>query len=133
MPRRELHNFFFFLVFSRATLAAYGGSQAKGLIGAIAPGLHRATATQDPSHVCNLHHSSRQCQILNSLSEARDRTRILMDTSQAHYCKPQWELPYAAGAAPEKTKKKKKKKRWLAAINAIKEINVGREGADIKG
>ena len=24
-----------------------------------------ATATQDPSHVCNLHHSSGQCHILN--------------------------------------------------------------------
>jgi len=32
----------------------------------------KATTTPDPS--CNLHHSSRQCQILNPLSEARDRT-----------------------------------------------------------
>ena len=32
----------------------------------------RATATPDPSHVCELHHSSRQCQTLNPLSEARD-------------------------------------------------------------
>ena len=32
------------------------------------------TATRDPSHVCNLHHSSRQCQILDPLSEARDLT-----------------------------------------------------------
>ena len=31
-----------------------------------------ATATQDLSHVCNLHHSSQQYQILNPLSEARD-------------------------------------------------------------
>ena len=31
-----------------------------------------ATAMQDPSCVCNLHHSSRQCQILNPLSKARD-------------------------------------------------------------
>ena len=30
-----------------------------------------ATAMQDPSHVCNLHHSSWQYQILNPLSEAR--------------------------------------------------------------
>ena len=28
----------------------------------------------DPSCVCNLHHSSRQCQILNPLSEGRDQT-----------------------------------------------------------
>ena len=40
-----------------------------------------ATATQDPSHVCDLHHSSWQCQILNPLSEARDHTHTLMDTS----------------------------------------------------
>ena len=40
------------------------------------------TAMRDLSHVCDLHHSSQQCQILNPLSEARDRTYILMDTSQ---------------------------------------------------
>ena len=44
------------------------------------PAYTTATATQDPSHVCDLHHSSWQCQIFNSLSEARDPTRILMDT-----------------------------------------------------
>ena len=41
-----------------------------------------ATATPDPSHVCDLHSSSRQCRILNPLSEVRDWTCILMDTSQ---------------------------------------------------
>ena len=30
-----------------------------------------ATATQDPSCICELHHSSWQCRILNPLSEAR--------------------------------------------------------------
>uniref|UniRef100_A0A8D1VUY0 Myosin light chain 1/3, skeletal muscle isoform n=1 Tax=Sus scrofa TaxID=9823 RepID=A0A8D1VUY0_PIG len=33
----------------------------------------------DPSHICNLHHSSGQCQILNPLSEARDQTHNLME------------------------------------------------------
>ena len=33
-----------------------------------------ATATQDLSWVCDLHHSSWQCQILKPLNEARDRT-----------------------------------------------------------
>ena len=31
-----------------------------------------ATATRDPSCVCDLHHSSQQCRILNPLSKARD-------------------------------------------------------------
>ena len=53
-------------------------SQARG-------GIRVAAASLLHSH-CNAssepHHSSWQCQILNSLSEARDRTHILMDTSQ---------------------------------------------------
>ena len=40
-----------------------------------------ATATQDLSHVGDLHQSSWQRQILNPLSEARDQTHIFMDTS----------------------------------------------------
>ena len=40
-----------------------------------------ATATQDPRCICNLCHSSQQCQILNPLREARYWTCILMDTS----------------------------------------------------
>ena len=40
------------------------------------------TATRDLSYVCNLQHSSGQRQILNPLSEAKDRTRVLADTSQ---------------------------------------------------
>ena len=39
-----------------------------------------AAATRDPSCVSDLCHSSQQCQILNALSEARDRTLVLMDT-----------------------------------------------------
>ena len=45
-----------------------------------------ATATPEPSRVCDPHHSSQQCRILNPLSEARDQTCILMDTSQIHFC-----------------------------------------------
>ena len=41
-----------------------------------------AIAIQDPNHVWDLHWSSRQHRILNSLSEARDRTGILTDTSR---------------------------------------------------
>ena len=43
------------------------------------------TAMQDLSHVCDLHHSSRQHWILKPLNEARNRTCILMDTSQVCY------------------------------------------------
>ena len=46
------------------------------------PAYTTATATQDLSHVCKLHHSAQQHRILNLLSEARDQTRALMDTSQ---------------------------------------------------
>ena len=38
-----------------------------------------ATAMPDLSHICNLHCSSWQCQILNQVSEARGQTHILMD------------------------------------------------------
>ena len=42
-----------------------------------------ATATCNLSHICNLHHSSLQRQILNPQSEARDRIQVLMDTTRA--------------------------------------------------
>jgi len=44
-----------------------------------------ATETWDPSCICDLHHSSWPHRVLNQLSEARDRTHILMDSSQVHY------------------------------------------------
>ena len=76
----QLANFFFFCLFaiSWAAPAAYGGSQATGQIEAVATGHARTTATQDPSCICNLHHSSWQRRILNPLSKGRDRTRNLM-------------------------------------------------------
>ena len=43
-----------------------------------------ATASQDLSCICGLHHSSRQHWILTSLTEARDQTCIHMDTSWLH-------------------------------------------------
>ena len=46
------------------------------------PACATAIATQDPSQVCDLYHSSQQHQILNPLSEARDLTLNLMVTSQ---------------------------------------------------
>ena len=40
------------------------------------------TATRDPSHICELRHSSWQHRILNPLSEAKDQACILMDPSR---------------------------------------------------
>ena len=50
------------------------------------PSYTTATATRDPSRICDPHHSSQQHGILNSLSRARDRTCVFMDTSQV--CNP---------------------------------------------
>ena len=72
-------SFFFFLFVSfRATTRACGSSQARGWIRTYTT----ATAMRDPSHICGLRCPSQQRWILNPLSEARDRTLILMDASQ---------------------------------------------------
>ena len=55
--------YYLFILLFRTTPAAYGGSQARGRMEAEAAGLH---------------HSSRQRQIFNPLSKARDRTCNLM-------------------------------------------------------
>ena len=68
---------FIFCFFFRATPKAYGSFQTRGQIRATAACLHHITI-QDPSHVCNLHHSSQQRQILNPLREARDQTHNLL-------------------------------------------------------
>ena len=78
---RRVVLFFFLFFFLRAVPIAYGSSQARGLIGATATSLHTATATQDSSWVCDVHHSSWQHHILNTLSVARDQIHILMDPS----------------------------------------------------
>ena len=41
--------------------------------------------TQDPSCLCDLHHSSWQLLILNPPSEASDQTHVLMHINRAHY------------------------------------------------
>ena len=61
-----------------------------------------ATATPDPSRVCNLHRSSWQHQILNPLSQARDQTCVLMDTVRFISAEPRQELqrfPFLTGAS----------------------------------
>ena len=54
--------------------------------GAAAVAYATATAMWDPRHICDLHHSSWQCQILNPLIEARDQTRNLVVPSQIRFC-----------------------------------------------
>ena len=49
------------------------------------PAYARVVSTPDLSHDCNLYHSSRQRQILNPLSEGKDRTRNLMVPSQIRF------------------------------------------------
>ena len=74
-----LFHFVLFLLY-RAAPAAYGGSQARGQIGAIAASLHHShsNARSEPHLNFHLYHSSWQHRILNPLSEARDRTQNLM-------------------------------------------------------
>ena len=48
----------------RASSMAYGGFQARGQIGSIATSLHHSHSNANPSHVFDLHYSSRQCWIL---------------------------------------------------------------------
>ena len=69
----------------RAVLLAHGGSQARGKLELSLPAYTTATAARDPSRTCDLHHSSRQCWVLNPLSEARDRTCNLMVSSWIHF------------------------------------------------
>ena len=89
------------------------------------PAYTTATATQDPSHVCNVHHSSWKCQILNPMSKAREWTHILWDTSQVHY---HWATMgthnrYNIYMKPQKIPKsqsnleKEKQSRWITIPN----------------
>ena len=61
---------------------AYGGSQARNPVGAVAPAYTTAIATQDPIQVFDLHHSLWQHRILNPLSEARNQICVLTDATR---------------------------------------------------
>ena len=50
------------------------------------PAYTTAIATPDLRRICDLYHSSQQCQILNPLSEARDQTHNLMVPSWIRFC-----------------------------------------------
>ena len=81
---KSIFFFFFFFCFlglhpQHKEIPRLGGELELQLLASVT-----GTAMQDPSDVCDLHHSSRQRQISNPLNEARDRTRILMNMSQVH-------------------------------------------------
>ena len=61
--------FLFLFCLFRAVPVAYGSSQARGQLGAVAAGLHHS------------HNSTRSEPVLNPLNKAREWTRVLMDTS----------------------------------------------------
>ena len=84
--REDYVVFCLFVLFFRAIPMAYGSSQAGGQIETQLLAYTTATAMQDLSCVCHIHHSSWQRQISDPLSEARDRTHILMDTNHIHFC-----------------------------------------------
>ena len=103
-----MHAFFFFFS-SRATPCSLWSSQARGQIGAI------AASSADLSYVCNLHHSWWQCRILNSLTRAKNWTRVLMDTSQVCFHCTTMGTPrvhfYLAIMFIRKCRKRRKKKK----------------------
>ena len=49
-------------------------------------GVESELQSDDPSCICDLHHSLGLHQILSPLSEARDGTCMLMDASQIGFC-----------------------------------------------
>ena len=85
--------FFIFLLF-RAADAAYGSSQVRGQIRAVADSLHHSNSNTRSEPCLQPIPHSWQCQILDPLSEARDQTSIVMDTSQIG-------VPFAATRTPE--------------------------------
>ena len=70
-----------FVFLFRAAPMAYGNSLLRLELELQLPAYTTATAMQDLSWICNLHHSSQQHQILNPLNKARDQTHILKETS----------------------------------------------------
>ena len=75
VDEKQLRLLFFFALLFRGMPAACGCSQGRSRIRAAASGLqHSHSNSNTECKHCNLHHSSKQSQILNSLSEARDQT-----------------------------------------------------------
>ena len=76
-----ISSFFFFFFLFRTAPMAYGSSQARDWIRAAAAGLHHSH-----SNVGSELYLWLTPQLPTRLNEARDRTCVLLDTSQIHYC-----------------------------------------------
>ena len=87
---------FVFILFGlfRASLSAYGSSKARDWIQAAAATLYHSHS-QIWARICNLHHSSRQLQILNPPCEARGCTRFSWILVGIFTAEPQRELLFA--------------------------------------
>ena len=72
-------------LFLRAALEAYGRTQARGCIRATAAGLYFSHSNAGSEPHLQPTPQLTATRILNPLSEARDRTCILMDASRVYY------------------------------------------------
>ena len=72
MPQWELPNFSYFWSF-QGFFVPCGSSRLGVEVELQLPAYTTATATPDPSRICDLHHSSQQCRIPDPPREARDR------------------------------------------------------------
>ena len=78
---QQIFIFYYLFYFPfRATPMAYGGSQARDLIRAVAASLHQSHSNSGSQP--HLWPTPQQCRIFNPLSEARDRTCIVMVPNQ---------------------------------------------------
>ena len=77
---------FVFFAISWAASVAYGGSQARGLIGAVAASLRQSHSNAGSELCLQPTPQLTASQIFNPLSKARDRTRNLMVPSRIHFC-----------------------------------------------
>ena len=80
------YSFFFHLFFaiSWVAAAAYGGSQARGWMGASDVGLRQSHSNSGSELLFDLHHRSWERYILSPLRKAGDRTCNLMFPSRIH-------------------------------------------------
>ena len=92
-PEKRMKQYLYFIYLFVCLLACFLGLHPRHMevprLGAEwelqLPAYATATATPDPSHICDRHHSSWQCPTLNPLSGARDRTHILMETTRVFH------------------------------------------------